>query len=47
MSESLKMLLHTLFGLSFFGLSVWLLIGAIKHERNRQIQEREKIGKKR
>jgi len=41
MSEELKMLIHTVGGLGFVGLSIWLLAGAIKIERERRIKERD------
>ena len=42
MSEDLKTLIHTVGGLSFVSLSIWLLIGAIKTERARRTKERDR-----
>ena len=47
MPEDMKMLIHTVGGLSFVGLSLWLLVGAVKKERQRQLDERRKQIKRR
>ena len=47
MPEDMNTIIHTVGGLSFVGLSLWLLVKAVKKERQRQHDERKKKIKRR